>query len=256
MYLSLGAVPALVLSRARRERHPDGRRRAGWSAGGRQGTRARRLGARRACRCRAGSSCRPTRSGPACAGDRRMLDACASDEEVVALIGSVQPSAPVRASLDQAFEALAGDGGLVAVRSSASDEDGAAHSFAGQLESFLQRARARSVATPSPRSGARASAVGSCSIAASTALRCRRRRPPCSCSAWSSARAPGVALQRGSRQRAPRHRRGERGAGSGHGARLRRSDADTWPSCDRAGAIIARPDAVPRRPWRRRGAHR
>ena len=77
------------------------------------------------------------------AEERRRLDACASDEEVVALVGSVQPSAEARAALAGAFEALASDGGHVAVRSSASDEDGAAHSYAGQLDSVLHVDRAR-----------------------------------------------------------------------------------------------------------------
>lgn len=43
----------------------------------------------------------------------------------------------VPAELTAALQKLCPDGELVAVRSSASDEDGAEHSFAGQLESFL-----------------------------------------------------------------------------------------------------------------------
>ncbi len=43
----------------------------------------------------------------------------------------------VRAALTTAVAALCPDGSAVAVRSSASDEDGAGHSFAGQLESVL-----------------------------------------------------------------------------------------------------------------------
>src|SRR5688572_24870951 len=39
--------------------------------------------------------------------------------------------------LDAAYAKMCRDGAPVAVRSSASDEDGADHSFAGQLESFL-----------------------------------------------------------------------------------------------------------------------
>ena len=42
-----------------------------------------------------------------------------------------------REELDSAVRALAADGALLAVRSSAADEDGASHSYAGQLESFL-----------------------------------------------------------------------------------------------------------------------
>jgi pyruvate,water dikinase len=44
----------------------------------------------------------------------------------------------VRAELSSALAGLSPDGAPVAVRSSASDEDGIDHSFAGQLESFLQ----------------------------------------------------------------------------------------------------------------------
>ncbi len=43
----------------------------------------------------------------------------------------------VRAELSSALSGLSPNGEQVAVRSSASDEDGVAHSFAGQLESFL-----------------------------------------------------------------------------------------------------------------------
>ena len=47
------------------------------------------------------------------------------------------PSSEVQAELRDALAELCPDGALVAVRSSASDEDGAQHSFAGQLDSFL-----------------------------------------------------------------------------------------------------------------------
>lgn len=47
------------------------------------------------------------------------------------------PSAGVRAELDHALAVLCPSGEAVAVRSSATDEDGAAHSFAGQLDSYL-----------------------------------------------------------------------------------------------------------------------
>lgn len=56
-----------------------------------------------------------------------------TEEERLAL----QPAAAVRAALQLALTDLCPDGALVAVRSSASDEDGAAFSFAGQLESYL-----------------------------------------------------------------------------------------------------------------------
>jgi pyruvate,water dikinase len=47
-------------------------------------------------------------------------------------------SSEVRATLETALRELSPDGALVAVRSSASDEDGTAYSFAGQLESVLE----------------------------------------------------------------------------------------------------------------------
>jgi pyruvate,water dikinase len=71
------------------------------------------------------------------ADGRRRLEAATAGGEITALAAAVQPSPSVRASLARAFQALGGDGGHVAVRSSASDEDGAQHSFAGQLESVL-----------------------------------------------------------------------------------------------------------------------
>jgi rifampicin phosphotransferase len=49
----------------------------------------------------------------------------------------IQPSSAVVAELADAVHELCPDGAPVAVRSSASDEDGALHSFAGQLDSFL-----------------------------------------------------------------------------------------------------------------------
>jgi pyruvate,water dikinase len=60
-------------------------------------------------------------------------DAAALNEALATL----QPSPAVVAELAGAIKELALDGGLMAVRSSASDEDGAQHSFAGQLDSFL-----------------------------------------------------------------------------------------------------------------------
>jgi pyruvate,water dikinase len=52
-----------------------------------------------------------------------------------ACAGTLTPE--VRAELSSALSQLSPDGGRFAVRSSASDEDGIEHSFAGQLESFL-----------------------------------------------------------------------------------------------------------------------
>jgi pyruvate,water dikinase len=57
--------------------------------------------------------------------------------EARALAAEVRPCQAVAEELGQAMRALGPDGELVAVRSSAVDEDTAAHSFAGQLESFL-----------------------------------------------------------------------------------------------------------------------
>ena len=49
--------------------------------------------------------------------------------------GSLSPA--IARAVADALEHIAPDGQLVAVRSSAGDEDGAEHSFAGQFESFL-----------------------------------------------------------------------------------------------------------------------
>ena len=68
---------------------------------------------------------------------RQQLAHATSDGDVAAAVAQVEPSADVREALVRGIEQLCADGSLVAVRSSASDEDGAAHSFAGQLETFL-----------------------------------------------------------------------------------------------------------------------
>lgn len=57
--------------------------------------------------------------------------------EGLARLDPVRLVEPVCAELQQALATLGAGGTLLAVRSSASDEDGAQHSFAGQLESFL-----------------------------------------------------------------------------------------------------------------------
>ena len=72
---------------------------------------------------------------PAEAGQR--LAHTTDDEEVAAIVRQGEPSTDVRAALLRGLETLVTDGSLVAVRSSASDEDSAEHSFAGQLETFL-----------------------------------------------------------------------------------------------------------------------
>lgn len=74
------------------------------------------------------------------AADReRLAAACASGDEaaVTAALAHLTPGNVVAAELAQAVAALAPDGQPLAVRSSASDEDGGAHSFAGQLSSYL-----------------------------------------------------------------------------------------------------------------------
>ncbi len=54
-----------------------------------------------------------------------------------ALLAAFAPSESVRAALHDALTRLCPNGESVAVRSSAVDEDGSGHSFAGQLDSFL-----------------------------------------------------------------------------------------------------------------------
>ena len=61
----------------------------------------------------------------------------ASDYELREIVQRVQPVVDVTNRIEAAIRALAPDGRRLAVRSSASDEDGAHHSFAGQLESLL-----------------------------------------------------------------------------------------------------------------------
>ncbi len=57
--------------------------------------------------------------------------------QVAAIVASVTPTSDVRTAVLDALAELCPDGSPVAVRSSASDEDGVDHSFAGQLESYL-----------------------------------------------------------------------------------------------------------------------
>lgn len=69
--------------------------------------------------------------------DRERIRHPASDDDLVAAVVRARPSAAVEDAIRAAVADMAATGARVAVRSSASDEDGAAHSFAGQLESFL-----------------------------------------------------------------------------------------------------------------------
>ncbi len=68
---------------------------------------------------------------------RRLLETTADPGALAALIDGARLEPSIEAALRAAVRALCPDGGPLAVRSSASDEDGAEHSFAGQLESFL-----------------------------------------------------------------------------------------------------------------------
>lgn len=71
---------------------------------------------------------RPQREALVTAGDRA---------EMLALLENLEPAPAVQADLARALAELCPQGELVAVRSSALEEDGSEHSFAGQLESFL-----------------------------------------------------------------------------------------------------------------------
>jgi phosphohistidine swiveling domain-containing protein len=62
----------------------------------------------------------------------------ANDDAALAdVVSRATPTAAVVAATTAAFDRLSPDGRPVAVRSSASDEDGSQHSFAGQLDTFL-----------------------------------------------------------------------------------------------------------------------
>jgi phosphohistidine swiveling domain-containing protein len=73
---------------------------------------------------------------------RAALEQAVNTDSPARIVESVELSAAVRAELEAALATLCAGGERVAVRSSASDEDGAQHSFAGQLESVLDVAPA------------------------------------------------------------------------------------------------------------------
>jgi rifampicin phosphotransferase len=70
-------------------------------------------------------------------GQRAALRDAHDIDSLTPLINGVSLGPAVTSELTEALRQLARGGELVAVRSSASDEDGTGHSFAGQLESFL-----------------------------------------------------------------------------------------------------------------------
>ena len=177
-----------------------------------------------------------------CAGNRdRSAASSRASLEGVAL------APPIAAAIDDAVRRLRADGELVAVRSSASDEDGAEHSFAGQLDSFLNVAPADVARRRCATSGGRASAIASSRTGASTACRRCRIRRPCWCSAWSRPRAAGVAF--GADPVSGRRGVAVVSAVPGFGSAVvsGEADADTW-LVDRAGTHR-------RAPHRREASH-
>jgi pyruvate,water dikinase len=68
---------------------------------------------------------------------RSLLDTANNESTIRAIVEAIHPCSAVLAELEQRLADLCPNSELVAVRSSASDEDGVQHSFAGQLDSFL-----------------------------------------------------------------------------------------------------------------------
>lgn len=68
---------------------------------------------------------------------RQRFAIASTDDARRVLVEDVRVSMDIAREIDAGLKRLCPEGGVVAVRSSASDEDGAAHSFAGQLDSFL-----------------------------------------------------------------------------------------------------------------------
>jgi pyruvate,water dikinase len=68
---------------------------------------------------------------------RKALDDAKNGQGLQGVLKGLVPAAEVCDEIAKALKELCPNGGLVAVRSSASEEDGAQHSFAGQLDSFL-----------------------------------------------------------------------------------------------------------------------
>lgn len=86
---------------------------------------------------------------------KRKLASATEAVEILDVIQRVKPSTAVMTEVNVALSRLLPDGGQVAVRSSASDEDGPEHSFAGQLDShlFITRDRAAEKVAAVWRSG-------------------------------------------------------------------------------------------------------
>jgi rifampicin phosphotransferase len=71
------------------------------------------------------------------AEQRAALEQAPGDATLHTIIDALEPSPEVCAEIAKAVAELCPDSALVATRSSASEEDGAQHSFAGQLDSFV-----------------------------------------------------------------------------------------------------------------------
>ncbi|MEM6391273.1 MAG: PEP/pyruvate-binding domain-containing protein [Planctomycetota bacterium] len=74
---------------------------------------------------------------------REVLGGGSDAERLAGAVAAVRVSDRVMVELEAALERVGLGGGLLAVRSSATEEDGAGHSFAGQFESYLAVPRER-----------------------------------------------------------------------------------------------------------------
>jgi pyruvate,water dikinase len=79
--------------------------------------------------------------GSLTSAQRRAIASARDHREAGAVLGDARLAPAVEAELVRALSAIVPNGGRLAVRSSAVDEDSADHSFAGQLQSFLFVAR-------------------------------------------------------------------------------------------------------------------
>ena len=68
---------------------------------------------------------------------QQVLVTAKSFADIQQLAHTIYPDLQVQAAVEAALLSMCSAGQLVAVRSSAIDEDGAKHSFAGQLDSYL-----------------------------------------------------------------------------------------------------------------------